>query len=155
MLQVGFVRVLCPIGLQLSYTSWGLHMQNPSMTQPEPRSRNFPGAAAAGAAVLPSNLQSPLILRNRLWFLKGAFSRKGYKTAPPGRSRLAWHKLIWSISDGWACTNMCFFCHAKSTGRQRHLYCTYAGENASWRATIFRDTLPWVYNKLDLNKLCF
>ena len=71
------------------------------------------------------------------------------------RGDLAWHKLIWSISDGWASTNMCFFCHAKSTGRQRHLYYTCAGENASWRATIFRDTLPWVYNKLDLNKLCF
>ena len=70
------------------------------------------------------------------------------------RGDLAWHKLIWGMKDGWQSTNVCFFCKAVSTGRRKDLMYTHCGDSAAWRSTIYWDTLPWVYDKLDLNRLC-
>ena len=71
------------------------------------------------------------------------------------RGDLAWHKQLWGISDGWQSTKVCFFCNAVGTGRRHNLYYTNTGEDADWRGTIYRDTLKWAHDKLDLNKLCF
>ena len=71
------------------------------------------------------------------------------------RGDLAWHKQIWGFEgSGWRSTDACFFCRATSTGRNQHLLYCKIGENAPWRATIFRDTLEWATTKLNLNRLC-
>ena len=71
------------------------------------------------------------------------------------RGDLAWHKQAWGFQkSGWKSTDICFFCKAKSTGRQSELYYTHIGENASWRNTIFRDTMDWTVTKLNLERLC-
>ena len=71
------------------------------------------------------------------------------------RGDLLWHKQVWNFSDGWRSTNVCFFCRATSTGTRQDLRFSTCGEEAGWRATIFRDTLDWMRAKLNFNNLCF
>ena len=70
------------------------------------------------------------------------------------RGDLEWHKLIWAFPDWWKATRVCFFCNATKTGRDQQLLFTNTGESAGWRATIYRDLLPWMLEKLPLDNLC-
>ena len=70
------------------------------------------------------------------------------------RGDLAWHKQVWGFPDGWKSTKVCFFCNATQTGRNQHLLFTHTGEQAAWRATISRDVLTWMVEKLPLDNLC-
>ncbi|CAE7212792.1 unnamed protein product [Symbiodinium sp. CCMP2592] len=70
------------------------------------------------------------------------------------RGDLAWHKLIWGFPDGWKSTRVCFFCNATQTGRNQQMLYTSTGEQAPWRATIYRDVLTWMIDKVPLDSLC-
>ena len=70
------------------------------------------------------------------------------------RGDLEWHKLIWGFPDGWQSTKICFWCNATRTGRNQNLLYTNTGENAPWRATIYRDLLSWMTEKLPSDRLC-
>eukprot|EP00439_Symbiodinium_sp_Y106_P076318 s324_g15.t1 len=70
------------------------------------------------------------------------------------RGDLGWHKLIWGFPDGWKSTKICFFCNATQTGRNQNMLFTHTGEQAPWRATIYRDVLTWMIEMLPLDNLC-
>ena len=70
------------------------------------------------------------------------------------RGDQAWHKMIWGFKDGWKSRNVCPFCRATSTGRNLQLLYTNTGDQAAWRATIYRDVVSWMANKLPLDDLC-
>ena len=69
------------------------------------------------------------------------------------RGDLGWHKQAWGFQySGWQSKNACFFCKATSSGDWNLSYAK-TGPSAPWRQTIFKDTLDWATEKLDLRRL--
>ena len=69
------------------------------------------------------------------------------------RGDLAWHRLCWQFPKrGWTSKDCCFWCDAKSDGRDDLRYTDF-GMHAAWKPTEYKELWHWAMNTLP-DKLC-